>query len=204
MISSVPRQIHCNTIMPLRILAIYDIWLDISHFDSDERLFSSMCLCMQLKNTIFHLILGSCIASILKMQLLPFFFRNIAIVQKKQYNGCLVGYFHRLEYTYTLPQKKCNFCESIFPGYPGSGSVTQGHEHDQEWFWELPKWKFTTWPLIYNLLQKKFNFHKVAFLLRKSVDVFQPMGVPQKTTVVPVLFFWTMAIFLKKKVTVAS
>ena len=48
------------------------------------------------------------------MQLLPFFFRNIAIVQKKQYNGCLVGYFHRLEYTYTLPQKKRNFMKVEF------------------------------------------------------------------------------------------
>ncbi len=37
---------------------------------------------------------------------------------------------------YTLPQKKRNFSYSISPGDPGSGSVTQGHEHYQKWFWE--------------------------------------------------------------------
>ncbi len=31
-------------------------------------------------------------------------------------------------FLYTLPQKKRNFSESIFPGNPGPGSVTQGHE----------------------------------------------------------------------------
>ncbi len=34
---------------------------------------------------------------------------------------------------YTLPQRKLNFSESIFPDDPGSGSVTQRHEHDEEW-----------------------------------------------------------------------
>ncbi len=57
--------------------------------------------------------------------------------------------------SYTLPRKKRNFSYSISPGDPGSVSVTQGHEHYQE--------KFTTWPLIYNLLQKKWNFQKLRF-----------------------------------------
>ncbi len=44
-----------------------------------------------------------------------------------------------IEKNYTLPRKKRNFSYSISPGDPGSGSVTQGHEHYQEWFGE----KFT-------------------------------------------------------------
>ena len=34
---------------------------------------------------------------------------------------------------YALPQKICNFSESIFPGDSEPRSVTEGDEHSQEW-----------------------------------------------------------------------
>ncbi len=37
---------------------------------------------------------------------------------------------------YTLLQKKCNFSEPIFPGDPGSLTVTPGHVHFVKWFLE--------------------------------------------------------------------
>ncbi len=40
---------------------------------------------------------------------------------------------HKDPLKYTLPQKKCNFSESIFPGDPRSGSVAQDQECSQEW-----------------------------------------------------------------------
>ncbi len=37
---------------------------------------------------------------------------------------------------YTLLQKKRNFSEPIFPGDPGSLTLTPGHVHFVKWFWE--------------------------------------------------------------------
>ena len=49
-----------------------------------------------------------------------------------------------MQLRYTLPRKKRNFSYSISHGDPGSGSVTQGHEHYQLLPGVLPKQKFTT------------------------------------------------------------
>ncbi len=49
-------------------------------------------------------------------------------------HSSLAFFYPILPDTYTLPQKKRNFSYSISPGDPGSGSVTQGHEHYQKWF----------------------------------------------------------------------
>ncbi len=70
--------IHCMSFHALRILARYDVWLDMGHFDSNERLFTLwityhvMCVsppslfpCMYWKNSLFYPFLGSYIASIL-------------------------------------------------------------------------------------------------------------------------------------------
>ncbi len=56
---------------------------------------------------------------------------------------------------YTLFQKKCNINPSIFPGAPGSVTLTLDLDNFVKF--------------VYTLLQKKDNFRNVAFLLEKRV-----------------------------------
>ncbi len=78
----------------LRILAIHDVWPDISHFDPNLRILPIVRirwigvpwihLCQYPKNANFWLILWSCIASILKH---PSFIKSLNIVYKTFHNN---------------------------------------------------------------------------------------------------------------------
>ncbi len=67
---------------------------------------------------------------------------------------------------YTVLQKKRNFSEPIFPGDPGSLTLTPGHVHFVKWFYKVHL--STIFP------KRNATFH-AAFLLKKSVliSVFQ-------------------------------
>ena len=66
---------------------------------------------------------------------------------------------------YTLPQKKHNFSYSISTGDPGSGSITQGHEHYQNGFVtrSIPKTKHYHMTTDLQSSPKKCNFRKLHF-----------------------------------------